>query len=90
VHDYFILLDCSGALARMHEALYVAVREATGREASPTAAIIDSQSARAAPTYGPPRGKWRRSSGSNCLHKRIRPFGALPLAKMESRASWSS
>jgi transposase len=49
VHDYFILLDRSGALARMHEALYVAVREAAGREASPTAAIIDSQSARAAP-----------------------------------------
>jgi transposase len=49
VHDYFILLDRTGALARMHEALYVAVREAAGREASPTAAIIDSQSARAAP-----------------------------------------
>lgn len=48
VHDYFILLDRTGALARMHEALYVAVREAAGREASPTAAIIDSQSARAA------------------------------------------
>lgn len=49
VHDYFILLDRTGALARMHEALYVAVREGAGREASPTAAIIDSQSARAAP-----------------------------------------
>ena len=49
VHDYFILLDRSGALKRMHEALYIAVREAAGREASPTAAIIDSQSARAAP-----------------------------------------
>jgi transposase len=47
-HDYFILLDRSGALARMHEALYVAVREAAGREASPSVAIIDSQSAKAA------------------------------------------
>lgn len=48
VHDYFILLDRSGALARMHDALYVAARKAVGREASPSAAIIDSQSARAA------------------------------------------
>jgi len=47
-HDYFILLDRSGALERMHEALYVAAREAAGREASPTAAIIDSQTAKAA------------------------------------------
>jgi len=47
-HDYFILLDRSGALQRMHEALYVAAREAAGREASPTAAIIDSQTAKAA------------------------------------------
>ena len=48
VHDYFLLLDRSGALARMHEALYVATREREGRPASPTAAIIDSQSAKAA------------------------------------------
>ena len=34
---------------RIHEALYVAVREAAGREASPSDAIIDShQSAKAA------------------------------------------
>ena len=39
-HDYFILLDRSGALASMHEALYVAVREAAGREASPSTGII--------------------------------------------------
>ncbi len=39
---------------------------------------------------------WRRpsassflASGLSCLHKRIRPSGE-PLAKMESRASWSS
>src|ERR1700752_3370203 len=48
VHDYFLLLDRSGALARMHEALYVATRELEGRPASPTAAIIDSQSSKAA------------------------------------------
>jgi transposase len=47
VHDYFILLG-SCALQRIHEALYLMARELAGREASPTAAIIDRQSAKAA------------------------------------------
>jgi transposase len=47
-HDYFILLDRDGTLQRIHEALYLMARELAGREASPTAAIIDSQSAKAA------------------------------------------
>lgn len=45
-HFYFSLWDWDGTLERIHEALYVAAREAAGREASPTAAIIDSQSAK--------------------------------------------
>jgi transposase len=45
-HDYFIMLDRSGALRRIHEALYIAAREQAGKEASPTTAIIDSQSAK--------------------------------------------
>ena len=36
-----------------------------------------------------PVGKWFLGSSLICLHKRIRPSGE-PLAKMESRASWSS
>ncbi len=48
VHSYFILLDREGALERIHHALYVAAREQAGRDASPTAAIIDSQSGKAA------------------------------------------
>ena len=48
VYDYLDLWDWDGTLERIHYALYVAVREKEGREASPTAAIIDSQSARAA------------------------------------------
>ena len=47
-HYYFMLWDWDGTLERIHEALYVAVREAAGREASPTTAIIDSQTAKAA------------------------------------------
>ena len=47
-HSYFMLWDWDGTLERVHHALYVATREREGREASPTAAIIDSQSAKAA------------------------------------------
>src|SRR5215204_4856167 len=46
-HFYFMLWDWDGTLERIHDKLYVAMREAAGREASPTAAIIDSQSAKA-------------------------------------------
>ena len=47
-HHYFMLWDWGGTLERIHYALYVETREREGREASPTAAIIDSQSAKAA------------------------------------------
>ena len=46
-HFYFMLWDWDGTLERIHDTLYVAMREAAGREASPTAAVIDSQSAKA-------------------------------------------
>lgn len=51
-HWYFKLWDWDGTLAKLHHELYVAVREREGREASPTAAIIDSQSAKAAQKGG--------------------------------------
>ena len=47
-HFYFMLWDWDGTLERIHEVLYIAVREAALREASPSAAIVDSQSAKAA------------------------------------------
>jgi transposase len=53
VHWYFTLWNWDGTLERIHHALYVAVREREGRAASPTAAIIDSQSAKGAPKGGP-------------------------------------
>lgn len=53
VHDYLMLWDWDGTLEGIHHALYVAVREKEGKAASPTAAIIDSQSARTAPKGGP-------------------------------------
>jgi transposase len=51
-HVYFGLWDWNGTLERIHEALYVAVREHEGREASPSAAVLDSQSAKAAQKGG--------------------------------------
>jgi transposase len=45
---YFSRWEWEGTIERIHHALYVAVREAAGREASPTTAIIDSQTAKAA------------------------------------------
>jgi transposase len=52
IHDYLDLWDWDGTLARIHEALYLAVREKAGREASPTVAIIDAQSAKGAKKGG--------------------------------------
>ena len=52
VHWYLMLWDWDGTLERIHNVLYVAVREHVGREASTTAAIIDSQSAKGAQKGG--------------------------------------
>jgi transposase len=52
VHDYLILWSCDGTLDRTHHARYVACREQAEREASPTAAIIDSQSVKNAKKGG--------------------------------------
>jgi len=52
VYDYLDLWNWDGTLERIHHALYVEVREQAGREASPTTAIIDSQSAKGAQKGG--------------------------------------
>jgi transposase len=52
VNDYFRRWDWDGTLMRIHHALYVQCREAVGCEASPTAAIIDSQSVKGAEKGG--------------------------------------
>jgi transposase len=53
VYDYLDLWSWDGTLARLHHQLYVSCREQAGREASPSAAVIDSQSAKAAQKGGP-------------------------------------
>ena len=52
VYDYFARWDADRTLDRIHHALYVQCREKAGREASPTAAIIDSQSVKSAEKGG--------------------------------------
>ena len=52
-HYYFMLWDWDGTLERIHHSLYVAAREQAGREASPTTAIIDSQSGKTAQKGAP-------------------------------------
>lgn len=50
--SYFDLWNWDGTLGRIHEQLYVKCRATAGREASPTAAIIDSQSIKSAEKGG--------------------------------------
>ena len=72
VHDYFDLWSWDGTLDRIHHALYVKCREEAGREASPSAAIIDSQSVKAAEKGGPRSTRMatmraRRSRGRSAI-----------------------
>ena len=52
VHGYLDLWNWDGTLERIHHALYVKCREQAERDASPTAAIIDSQSVKSAEKGG--------------------------------------
>ena len=72
VYDYFDLWDHDGTVQRLHHALYVQCREQAGREAGPTAAIIDSQSVKGAEKGGPPSTRRattraRRSGGRSAM-----------------------
>ena len=60
VNFYFCRWQHDGTLDRLHQVLYVRCREQVGRAASPTAAIIDSQSAKSAEKGG--RGSIGRAS----------------------------
>lgn len=76
VHGYLHLWAWDGTLECIHHELYVRTREHEGREASPTAAIIDSQSIRSAEKGGPNRTRLatmlaRRSKASNIISSSI-------------------
>jgi len=78
LYDYFDLWSWDSTLERIHAALYVKCREAAAREASPTAAIIDSQSVKSAEKGGPAsirrvtmpaRRSWAKSATSWSIRK---------------------
>jgi transposase len=76
VHSYFELWAWDGTLESIHDALYVALREHEGREASPSAAILDSQSAKSAQKGGlrstrSGSTRARRSKGSSATSSQI-------------------
>jgi len=52
VNRYFLRWTDDRTLERLHHALYVRCREQSGREASPTVGIIDSQSVKSAEKGG--------------------------------------
>ena len=77
IYDYLDLWEWDGTLERIHHALYVATREREGREASPTAAIIDAQSAKGAQKGGRrsirrAMTRARRSRVASCTFSSIR------------------
>ena len=65
VYSYLRRWQREGVWDRVHHTLLMADRERAGREASPTAAILDSQSLRTADQKGDRRGlmRARRSKG---------------------------
>jgi len=77
VYDDFDLWSWDGTLDRIHDALYGECRERAGREASPTAAIIDSQSVKSAEKGGPASirramTRARRSRAKSAMSSSIR------------------
>ncbi len=79
IYEYFGLWQYDGTLDRMHHALYESCREQAGREASPTAGIIDSQSVKSAEKGGP---ALTRLAMMRARKSRARSATSLPTRKV--------
>jgi transposase len=86
VHSYFELWAWDGTLERIHDTLYVAVREREGREASPSAAILDSQSAKSAQKGGP---RSIRSGSTQARRQRGSSGMSSPITRAFCSPPWS-
>jgi transposase len=71
VFGYLDLWEYEGVIDRMHHALYVQCREMMDREASPTAAVIDSQSVKSAEKGGPPSTRTASTRGKRSRAKSV-------------------
>ena len=71
VYGYFAAWRDDGTLARLHDALRAQVRAAAGRDPEPTAAVIDSQSVRAADTVPRASRGWDNAKKVNGRKRHI-------------------
>jgi len=71
VYTYFAAWRDDGTLARLHAGLRILVRTAAGRNPEPTAAVIDSQSVRAADTVPRASRGWDNAKKVNGRKRHI-------------------
>lgn len=71
VYGYFAAWRDNGTLARLHDALRARARAAAGRDPEPTAAVIDSQSVRAADTVPKATRGWDNAKKVNGRKRHI-------------------
>jgi transposase len=71
VYGYFAAWRDDGTLARLHDQLRARVRRAAGRDPAPTAAVIDSQSVRAADTVPTATRGWDAAKKVNGRKRHI-------------------
>jgi putative transposase len=71
VYDHFHRWQADGTTSRIHDALHVRARLAAGRDPEPTAAVIDSQSVRAADTVPKASRGWDNAKKVNGRKRHI-------------------
>jgi transposase len=71
VYGIYQRWNATGAIIALHDALRAQVRQAAGRKAEPTAAVIDSQSVRAAPTVPKASRGWDNAKKVNGRKRHI-------------------
>jgi transposase len=88
VYGYFATWAADGTMSRLHDGLRARARQAAGRNAQPTAAVIDSQSVRAADTVPKASRGWDNAKKVNGRKRHIAvDTGGLLLAVVVTAAS---